>query len=60
MKIVLINKKKCIGCARCVDLCSKKILYLDDKGICEVADEICCDKAGGCEKVCPVGAIKIQ
>lgn len=59
-KIVLINEVLCIGCAKCVELCPKKILYIDSKTKkCEVTDEAKCDKLRGCERICPVNAIKI-
>jgi len=59
-KIVLINEKLCIGCGACVELCPKKILYIDEKsGKCKVKDESKCDRLRGCEKACPVSAIKI-
>jgi 2-oxoglutarate ferredoxin oxidoreductase subunit delta len=60
-KIVIIDENLCIGCAKCVNLCPKKILYLDKTTKkCKVTDESKCDKLGGCERICPVQAIKIQ
>ncbi len=60
-KIVLIDENLCIGCGKCVEICPKKILYLDEAtGKCKVTDETQCDKRKGCERVCPVGAIKIH
>ncbi|MFA5859689.1 MAG: 4Fe-4S binding protein [Elusimicrobiota bacterium] len=59
-KIVNINTELCTGCGVCVDLCPKKILYLDKKtGKCAVTDETKCDKLGGCERNCQADAIKI-
>ena len=59
-KIVIIDEELCIGCGACVWLCLKKILYIDEKsGKCKVIDESKCDRLGGCEKICPVNAIKI-
>jgi NAD-dependent dihydropyrimidine dehydrogenase PreA subunit len=35
-------------------------LYIDEKsGKCKVTDESKCDRLAGCEKACPVNAIKI-
>ena len=59
-KIVIIDESLCIGCAKCVELCPKKILYIDSKTKkCKVNDEAKCDKLRGCERVCSVKAIKI-
>jgi len=60
-KIVLIDEELCTGCAKCVLLCPKKILYIDsDTKKCKVTDELKCDRLAGCERVCPVKAIKIK
>lgn len=59
-KIVMIDEALCVGCMACVSLCPKKILYIDEKtGKCKVNEESKCDRLRGCEKVCPVAAIKI-
>lgn len=60
-KIVVIDETLCTGCGACVNLCPKKILYIDEKdNVCRVTDETQCDKLRGCERVCPVAAIKIH
>ena len=60
-KIVIIHEDLCIGCAKCVELCPKKILYIDKSTQkCKISDEIKCDKLAGCQRVCPVKAIKIK
>jgi len=59
-RIVIISEELCIGCGACVELCPKKILYIDGKSSkCKVTDEAKCDRLRGCEKICPVNAIKI-
>jgi NAD-dependent dihydropyrimidine dehydrogenase PreA subunit len=59
-RIVIIDEELCIGCGACVSLCPNKILYIDEKsGKCKVSNESKCDRLRGCEKVCPVDAIKI-
>ena len=59
-KIVLINEDLCIGCAKCVELCPKKILYIDSAAKkCKVSDEAKCDRLAGCQRICPTKAIKI-
>lgn len=59
-KIVIIHDDSCNGCSRCVDMCPKKILYIEE-GVrkCRVTDENQCDRLGGCEGVCPNKAIRI-
>jgi NAD-dependent dihydropyrimidine dehydrogenase PreA subunit len=60
-RIVIIDEKLCTACGACVELCPQKILYIDEKNnVCKVADENRCDKLRGCERVCPVEAIKIR
>ncbi|MFH1397238.1 MAG: 4Fe-4S binding protein [Candidatus Omnitrophota bacterium] len=57
---MIIDEKLCIGCGVCVELCPKKILYIDEKsGKCKVTNESKCDRLRGCEKVCPMNAVKI-
>ena len=59
-KIVLIDESLCIGCAKCVELCPKNILYIDKATQkCKVTDELKCDKLAGCQRICPAKAIKI-
>ena len=59
-KIVIIDEDLCIGCGKCVELCPKKILYMDGASKkCKVSDETKCDKLAGCERVCSAKAIKI-
>ena len=56
----MIDEELCVGCGACVTLCPKKILYIQEtSGKCKVSDELKCDRLRGCEKVCPVSAIKI-
>lgn len=57
---VKINEETCTGCGNCVDLCPKKILYVDKKsGKCKVTDGSKCDRLKGCERVCGSESIKI-
>lgn len=60
-KIVVINEDLCVGCAKCVELCPQKILYIDtDTKKCKVSDETKCDKFAGCQRACQTEAIKIR
>jgi 2-oxoglutarate ferredoxin oxidoreductase subunit delta len=58
-KTVVVSREKCIGCGACVSLCPKRILYIDGDGKCAVTDGSQCDLRAGCERVCPVSAIRI-
>ncbi len=59
--IVTIDQELCTACGACVDMCPKKILFIDQAaGVCRVTDESRCDRLGGCERVCPTGAITIR
>jgi|SaaInlStandDraft_3_1057020.scaffolds.fasta_scaffold290785_2 NAD-dependent dihydropyrimidine dehydrogenase PreA subunit len=59
-KIVIIDEENCIACGKCVEICPRKILYIDmQNNTCKVTDENKCDKFRGCEMVCPSNAIKI-
>ena len=57
---VIIDKEKCIACGKCVELCPKKILYIDETSEkCAVRDETLCDRSRGCMRVCPTKAIEV-
>jgi len=59
-KTVIIKEESCTGCGKCVELCPVQILYIDQKTRkCKVTDETKCDKLRGCERICPVKAIRI-
>lgn len=59
-RIVIIDQDLCTGCGSCVDLCPKRILFLDERtGTCRVSDENQCDRLAGCQRTCPTGAIRI-
>ena len=58
---VNINNDTCLACGACVKICPQRILYLDNKkDTVAVTDHSRCDRLKGCERVCPVGAIKID
>ncbi len=57
---VAIDSEACTGCGKCVAMCPRSILVLDESGKCKVTDESKCDRLGGCERICPVRAIRIK
>ncbi|MFA5374940.1 MAG: 4Fe-4S binding protein [Dehalococcoidia bacterium] len=59
-KTVVIDENLCTACGTCVEMCPKKILYIDEvDNVCRVTDESKCDRLGGCERKCTAKAIKI-
>lgn len=60
MPKITINKKKCIGCGLCTEICSKTFVMDGDKAKVKrpQVDKITCEKKA--ESSCPVGAIKID
>ena len=60
-QIVDINSEVCIGCGVCAGMCPRGILVMSETtGKVEVTDELKCDRLAGCQRACPVGAIKIR
>ncbi len=55
----MIVKKDCIGCERCVAVCSNFVLEMID-GKSETAREDWCIGCGQCGAVCPTGAILLD
>lgn len=55
----MVDKKKCIGCGTCVQLCPVGAISFDSDGK-AVIDPAKCIKCGTCEASCPVNAIKID
>ena len=59
--VVNIDEDLCTGCGDCADMCPRGILYVDEEtNLCKVTDQSQCDRLAGCERVCPVEAIKIN
>ena len=58
-KRILIDKKKCTGCGKCVNACVGSALELVD-GKAELTREDYCDGLGVCIGECPFGAITFE
>jgi len=53
--VVLLNKKKCVGCLVCVGECLRDYMFYSD----ELPTPIKCIACGLCVKQCPAGALAI-
>lgn len=54
-----IDKKKCIGCGKCKEVCRFSAISIDEKGKPDI-DRFSCEGCGACSLVCPVKAIKLE
>ena len=55
----MVDKKKCIGCGTCVQMCPVGAIKFDQNGQAQIDPKICI-KCGTCQAICPVEAIKIE
>lgn len=55
----MVDKKKCIGCGTCIEMCPVSAIKFDENGLAQI-DPAKCIKCGTCEISCPVEAIKIS
>lgn len=56
---IKIDKKKCISCDRCTQVCPGNLIYLDDHRRAEICDPKECWDCAACLKECPVQAIEM-
>ena len=57
IKIPYVNQEQCFGCIKCVEFCKFNALAYTNKVL--IFEEMC-HSCGGCQLVCPVGAIKYE
>ena len=50
----MINKKKCVGCGKCVEACPMKVMVMKDEGPASK-----CIACGICVKACPMEILEI-
>lgn len=55
-----IDKAKCIGCQKCVNICPGDLLYLDENHRCTIRNQADCWDCMACVKKCPVSAIETK
>ncbi len=58
---IIVDKKKCQGTEKCIDVCPKgpKVWKMEGS-IAAVRDSSYCINCGNCVAFCPAGAIKIK
>lgn len=54
-KTAVIDKDKCTGCGKCLEICRFKAISEDF-----MIDSISCEGCGFCSRICPVSAIKME
>jgi coenzyme F420-reducing hydrogenase beta subunit len=61
--IIIEDKKKCMGCTACLNICPKSCISMvqDDEGfLYPKVDVKECIQCGGCKKICPIKEEKIE
>ncbi|MEG1751720.1 MAG: 4Fe-4S binding protein [Clostridia bacterium] len=56
---MMVDKKKCIGCGACIEICPVGAISFSDDGT-ALINEKKCVKCGSCSVTCPVSAITIR
>lgn len=59
IKTLEIDKSKCIGCGRCVEVCPHLVFEIVDKIAIATNLELCME-CGACKLNCPANAIKVE
>lgn len=54
-----LDREKCIGCGRCIEVCPHRVFTLADR-LAAVAERDACMECGACAKNCPVSAIEVD
>lgn len=55
-----IDKVKCDGCGRCVDICPGDLLKIDENGKSSIRNQADCWDCMACVKICPKGALETR
>jgi NAD-dependent dihydropyrimidine dehydrogenase PreA subunit len=56
---VLLDKEKCTGCGRCVEVCPRGIFILRERKA-EIVDRDSCIECGACQKNCAFSAVSVS
>jgi NAD-dependent dihydropyrimidine dehydrogenase PreA subunit len=54
-----LDKEKCIGCGRCIEVCPHGVFSLDNKKA-GIKNKRYCMECGACSRNCPVEAIHVD
>jgi NAD-dependent dihydropyrimidine dehydrogenase PreA subunit len=54
-----LDPSKCTGCGRCIEVCPREVLYLND-GKAHISDRDLCIECGACANNCEFGAITVD
>jgi len=54
-----LNRDKCIGCNRCIEVCPHNV-FMPYEGIIQISQRDRCMECGACAKNCPMAAIKVK
>ncbi len=53
-----LDKEKCTGCARCVEVCPRQVIAMGDKKA-HIVDRDACIECGACQRNCAFGALTV-
>lgn len=59
-KKIVIDEEKCIGCKKCIQLCTSDVIRFDNdnrKAVCKYTED--CEACLLCEVHCPTDAIRV-
>jgi heterodisulfide reductase subunit A len=59
-KCAMVNKKKCVGCGVCEDVCPAKAIAVDATEKVAVVNEALCKGCGACSSSCRCGALNVK
>jgi len=53
-----LNKEKCTGCGRCIEVCPRSVLVIRGRKA-EILDRDSCIECGACQKNCSFNAVSV-